>query len=180
MDKHSVAPPTTTPPNVVCLPKCRANGLEVDCCVRKQMKRLVCPPPPQPTTTCSKSSPWRWECKICGYFSRYFHKAEECEKLHFGPLIPTPTDDINERDDDGDNNGWIVGGVVIRSHQPTPPGTSYPLPREQPTPPIVSFSDSEDVGVKLTVDDGPIVVAAEGIIRLHSKLKVSQSCCGLV
>jgi hypothetical protein len=36
------------------------------------------------------------------------------------------------------------------------------------------------VGVKLTVDDGPIVAAAEGIIRLHSKPKVSQSCCGLV
>jgi hypothetical protein len=36
------------------------------------------------------------------------------------------------------------------------------------------------VGVKLTVDDGPIAAAAEGILRLHSKPKVSQLRCGLV
>jgi hypothetical protein len=161
--------------------------------------------------------------------------------LHFGPLNPTPTDAIDERDDyDDDDNGWLVGGVIIRSPQPTPPGTSYPPPREQPTPPTVSSSDSEDVGVKLTVDDdidkrdnddddngylvdgviihsdqsspainaaavrglptpitvssfdnedvgvkptvddGPIVAAAEGILRLPSKPKVSQSRCCLV
>ena len=109
MEKRSVAPQTTTPPSEESLPKRRASG-EVDCCVPR--KRLVCPPL-SPTTTCAKSSDLRWCCDICGYYTRYFYKAEECERLHFGPLITTPTDDIDERDDDDDDNGWNVGGVAV-------------------------------------------------------------------
>jgi hypothetical protein len=95
--------------------------------------------------------------------------------MHLGPLITTPTDDIDERDDDDDDNGWFVGGVTTRSPTIIPPGTPYPSPLEQPTPPTVSSSDSEDVGVKATVDHGqPIVTAAaEGIH--YTKPKVSQS-----
>jgi hypothetical protein len=96
--------------------------------------------------------------------------------MHFGPLITTPTDDIDEREDDDDDSGWHVGGVaVLPSPTPIPPGTPYPSPLEQPTPPTVSSSDSEDVGVKPTVDHGqPIVTAAAGK-NLHTKPKVSQS-----
>jgi hypothetical protein len=172
MDKRSVAPLTTTPPNEECFPKRRASG-EVDCCVPPR-KRIVCPPL-SPTTTCAKSAPWRWCCEVCGFYSRYYRKAEECERKHSDPLITTPTDDIDERDDDDDDNGWFVGGVTTRSPTPIPPGTPYPSPLEQPTPPTVSSSDSEDVGVKPTVDHGqPIVTAAaEGIH--YTKPKVSQS-----
>ncbi len=156
MEKRSVAPQTTTPTNEESLPKRRASG-EVDCCVRK---RLVCPPL-SPTTTCAKLSPWRWCCKICGYYTRYFHNTEECERLHFGPLITAPTNDIVERDDNDDDNGFLVNGVVVlRSSTLIPPGTPYTPPLEQPTPPTVSSSDSEDVGVKPTVDDGHIAAAA--------------------
>ena len=170
MDKRSVAPLTTTPPNEESLPKRRASG-EVDCCVPR--KRLVCPPP-SPTTTCAKSAPWRFTCDVCGFYSRYFYKAEECERMHFGPLITTPTDDIDERDDDDDDNGWFVGGVTTRSPTLIPPGTPYPSPLEQPTPPTVSSSDSEDVEVKATVDGGHIAAAAAEK-NLHTKPKVSQS-----
>jgi hypothetical protein len=176
MDKRSVAPLTTTPPNEESLPKRRASG-EVDCCVPR--KRLVCPPL-SPTTTCAKSAPWRFTCDVCGYFTRYYRKAEECERMHFGPLITTPTDDIDERDDDNDDNGWFVGGVTTRSPTLIPPGTPYPSLIEQPTPPNVSSSDSEDVGVKPTVDHGqPIVTAAREGIH-YTKPKVSQTRCGSV
>ena len=125
-----------------------------------------------------KSSDLRWCCDVCGYYTRYFHKAKECERMHFGPLITTPTDDIDERDDDDDDNGWNDGVVaVLRSPTLIPPGTPYPSLLEQPTPPTVSSSDSEDVGVKPTVDDGHIATAtAEGIH--YTKPKVSQSRCG--
>ena len=177
MDKCSVAPLTTSPPNEESLLKRRASG-EVDCCVPPR-KRLVCPPP-SPTTTCAKSSDLRWCCDICGFYSRYFRKAEECERMHFGPLITTPTDDIDEREDDDDDSGWHVGGVaVLPSPTPIPPGTPYPSPLEQPTPPTVSSSDSEDVEVKATVDGGHIAAAAAEK-NLHTKPKVSQSRCGLV
>ena len=176
MDKRSVAPLTTTPPNEESLPKRRASG-EVDCCVPR--KRLVCPPL-SPTTTCAKSAPWRWCCDVCGFYSRYFYKAEECERMHFGPLITTPTDDIDERDDDDDDNGWFVGGVTTRSPTLIPPGTPYPLLLEQPTPPTVSSSDSEDVGVKATVDHGQPIVTAAAEKNLHTKPKVSQSRCDSV
>jgi hypothetical protein len=107
--------------------------------------------------------------------------------MHFGPLITTPTDDIDERDDDNDDddddNGWFVGGVTTRSPTLIPPGTPYPSPLEQPTPPTasptVSSSDSGDVEVKATVDGGHIAAAAAEK-NLHTKPKVSQSRCGLV
>ena len=178
MDKRSVAPPTTTPPNVVCLPKCHAIGLEIDCCVRKPRKRLVCPPT-QPAWISPESS-WRWMCDVCGYCSCYLHKVEKCENLHFGPLLTTLLDD--DDDDVGDDDdGWLVNDVIIRSDQPSPAITAAAA-RGLPTPRTVSSSDGKDVGVKLTVDDGPIAAAAEaeGILRLHSKPKVSQSRCGLV
>ena len=52
--------------------------------------------------------------------------------------------------------------------------------RGLPTPPTVSSSDGEDVGVKPTVDGRPMAAAVKGILGLHSKPKVSQSRCGLV
>ena len=178
MDKRSVAPPTTTHPNEECLPKSCASGLDVDCCLRKPMKQLVCPPPP-PAWTCPKSS-WRWKCDICGYCSCYVHKVEKCENSHFGPLLTTLSDDDDDDNDDDDVDGrWLVDVDIIRSDQPLPAITAAAA-RGLPTPPTVSSSDSEDVGVKLTVDDGPIAAAAEGIVRLHSKPKVSQPRCGLV
>ena len=150
MDKRSVAPPITTHPNEECLPKHCASGLDVDCCLRKPRKQLVCPPPP-PAWTCPKSS-WRWKCDICGYCSCYLHKVEKCENSHFGPLLTTLSDDDND-DNDGDEDGWLVDVDIIYSDQPLP---------------------------AIPADDGPIAAAAEGIVRLHSKPKVSQSCCGLV
>jgi hypothetical protein len=98
--------------------------------------------------------------------------------LHFGPLLTFLSD--NDDDDDGNNeDGWLVDDVIIRSDQPSLAITAAAA-RGLPTPPTVSSSDGEDVGVKLTVDDGPIAAAADGILRLHSKPKVSQSRCGLV
>ena len=180
MDKRSVAPPTTTPPNVVCLPKRRAIGLEIDCCVRKPRKRLVCPPT-QPAWI-SPESGWRWTCDVCGYCSCYLHK----ENSHFGPLLTTLSDDDNDNVGNNDD-GWLVDDVIIHSDRPSPAitvaaarGLPTAAARGLPTPPTVSSSDGEDVGVKLTVDDGPIAAAAEGILRLHSKPKVSQLRCGLV
>jgi hypothetical protein len=97
--------------------------------------------------------------------------------MHFGPLITTPTDDIDEREDDDDDSGWHVGGVaVLPSPTPIPPGTPYPSPLEQPTPPTVSSSDIEDVEVKATVDGGHIAAAAAEK-NLRTKPKVSQSPC---
>ena len=176
MDKRSVAPPTTTHPNEECLPKSCASGLDVDCCLRKPRTQLVCPPPP-PAWTCPKSS-WRWKCDICGYCSCYVHKVEKCENSHFGPLLTTLSDD--DDDDVGDNDdGWLVDDVIIHSDRPLP-AITVAAARGLPTPRTVSSSDGKDVGVKLTVDDGPIAATAEGILRLHSKPKVSQLRCGLV
>ncbi len=100
--------------------------------------------------------------------------------MHFGPLITTPTDDIDERDDDDDDddNGWFDGVSVLPSPTLIPPGTPYPLLLEQPTPPIVSSSDSEDVGVKPTVDHGHPIVTAAAEKNQHTKPKVRQSRCG--
>jgi hypothetical protein len=101
--------------------------------------------------------------------------------MHFGPLITTPNDDIDERDDDDDDdNGWFDGVSVLPSPTLIPPGTPYPSPLEQPTPPTVSSSDSEDVGVKATVDHGQPIVTAAAEKNLHTKPKVSQSRCDSV
>ena len=98
--------------------------------------------------------------------------------MHFGPLLTFLSD--NDDDNDGNNeDGWLVDDVIIRSDQPSLAITAAAA-RGLPTPPTVSSSDGKDVGVKLTVDDGPIAAAADGILRLHSKPKVSQSRCGLV
>ena len=152
MDKCSAAPPTTTPPNVVCLPKRRASGLEVDCCVRKPRKRLVCPP-----TQSAWDSPkygWRWMCDVCGYCSCYLHKVKKCENLYFGPLLTTLLDD--DDDDVGDDDdGWLVDDVIIHSDQPSPAITAAAT-RGLPTPPTVSSSDGEDMGAKPTVEHSQI------------------------
>ena len=87
--------------------------------------------------------------------------------------------DIDERNNDDDNNGYLVDGVIIHSDQPSPIITAA-IVRGLPTPITVSSFDNKDVGVKPTVDDGPIVAAAEGILRLPSNPKVSQSRCCLV
>ena len=102
----------------------------------------------------------------------------KCENSHFGPLLTTLSDDDDD-DNDDDDDGWLVDVDIIHSDQPVP-AIPAAATRGLPTPPTVSSSNSEDVGVKLTVDDGPITAAAEGIVRLHSKPKVSQLRCGLV
>ena len=138
MGKHSITPPTTTPPNVVCLPKHCTSGLEVDCCIHKPRKRLVCPPT-QPAWV-SPESGWRWMCDICGYCSCYLHNVKKCENSHFCPLLTTLLDDDDDEIGD-DNDGWLIDDVIIRSDQPLPAITAAAAQGLPTRPPTVSSSD---------------------------------------
>ena len=76
-------------------------------------------PPLQPARTCAKFG-WRWRCDICNYYSCYLHKAKKCKNFHFGPVLPTLTDDIEDINNDDDDNGWLVDDVTIRRHPSSP------------------------------------------------------------
>ena len=158
------------------LPKCLTSNT-VDCCKRK---RLLCPPPP-PVQISAKSG-WRWQCKLCTYFTHYLHKAEKCENLHFGPTL---TNDINDDDNndndnddnnvnnDNDNDRWLVNGVAIRHHQPSP-AIPAAAKRRLPTRPTVTSSDGNDIGENMEDNDTvkeqdlPALVVRDAINNVHS------------